>query len=333
MSQITFEQFDDLMARSFGGVFDDFDALAVGVSGGADSMALLFLLQKWCEAQGKTLHVLSVNHGLREAAQDECDSVAAYCESLRCVYHKVLVWSVPSEVRVQEAARKARYDLMSEYCKGQGIHHLFLAHHQDDQAETVLFRLSKGSGVDGLAGMRVLQRLGNIVLCRPLLIVPKSAMVDLCAQEKIPFINDPSNEDDAYARVRMRQSMDVLAVEGLSAKRLGVTATRMARASDALDIITDKSIEDNTLLINTERIEFNLNVCELHIEILIRIILKAIDMIGLAREYAPRLERVENLVEGLQNDLSFRKRTLGGVIFERDDQGGRLILTCENPHD
>jgi len=326
---LTPEQFNALIARSFAGALDDFSALAVGVSGGVDSMALLWLLQRWCADHSKVLHVLSVDHGLRDEAASECAMVARYCEVFDHVNHEILKWDIPSDKRVQEEARKARYALMGAYCKVHSIQHLFLAHHEGDQAETVLFRLAKGSGLDGLAGMRAVQNMDNVTLCRPLLNVAKGDLIALCAREDIPFIDDPSNEDDQYARVRLRRSMNVLAEEGLTPKRLAVTARRIARARDALDEVADRAYEEHLLNKNTDRFEFNNNLAREHSETLLRVVLKVIEYIGFDRDYAPRMEKVEDLVDALQNDLSFRKRTLGGVVFERDDQNQMLIFSRE----
>lgn len=331
---ITSDMFDALMAQSFSNVFDDVRVVAVGVSGGADSMALLWLLQGWAAERGIYVYALSVDHGLRVDAAGECKVVAEYCEGFEHVEHVTLKWLAPCDVRVQEEARKARYALMSEYCAKQDVQHLFLGHHADDQAETFLFRLAKGSGLDGLSGMVAMQamdhEMGDIILCRPLLRVPKDALVTTCGAQDISFIDDPSNDDDEYARVRLRAASEVLAKEGLSAKRLGVTAMRMARARYALDHNADCVFKDNALYINTTRIEFNNKLCLNPDEIVIRVLLLAMDQIGLKREYAARMEKVEALAHSLKYDLSFRKRTLGGVIFERDEARGRIVLKCEN---
>lgn len=330
MSLLTSEKFDDLMARSFENALSAIPAVAIGVSGGADSMALLWLLQGWCQRNDKALHVLSVDHGLREAAQEECALVASYCDGFDHVSHQLLQWDAPSDVRIQEEARKARYTLINDYCRDHDIQHLFLAHHEDDQAETVLFRLAKGSGLDGLSGMREMQDYEGLVLCRPLLNVAKQDLIETCEAESVSFVHDPSNDDDGYARVRLRQSMDVLAEEGLTAKRLSVTAMRMARAREALDVMAVRAESQYLLLKNTDRIEFNKEFLSEPLETVVRVILKGIGDLGNERDYAPRMEKLEDLAYALVNDLSFRKRTLGGVIFDRDDKAGRVILLCEN---
>lgn len=326
---LTSKQFDSIMARSFAEALAGRDVLAVGVSGGPDSMALLWLLQGWCLKHDKALHVLSVDHGLRVQAKEESAQVAEYCAQFDHVHQQTLHWDAPSDVRVQEEARRARYVLMDEYCKMRHIQHLFLAHHAGDQAETVLFRLAKGSGLDGLAGMRSQQVMETVMLCRPLLDFVKGDLIALCEAESVPYVDDPSNEDEKFARVRLRRSMGVLAEEGLTEKRLFVIAKRMARARDALDELAEKAYKEYILNKNTNRIEFNTYLLQEHTETLIRVVLKGIDEIGLERDYAPRMEKVEDLVDALQNDPSFRKRTLGGVIFERDDAHEKLILEAE----
>ncbi|MFK7840529.1 MAG: tRNA lysidine(34) synthetase TilS [Bdellovibrionales bacterium] len=334
---LTSEEFDHLMARSFEGVFGDardnafYDAkaFAVGVSGGPDSMALLWLLQDWCARHDKVLHVLSVDHCLRQESLKECRSVEVYCAQFDHVFHEILVWDVPSHERVQEEARKARYDLMSRYCLRHEIQHLFLAHHCDDQAETVLFRLAKGSGLDGLAGMRPLQLWGQVALCRPVLDVSKDDLLEVCTANAVPFIEDPSNKNDAFARVRLRQSMDVLSAEGLSVKRLSVTAKRLMRARDALDQIAAEIFNENLTKKETNRIEFNVVVCRKHAEIVLRVLQRCFEEIGAERDYAPRMEKLEDLVLSLKHDIAFRKRTLGGIVFERNDKKQVLILTTE----
>ena len=134
---LTSETFEELMRSTFDRIFGDArddafnnaNAYAVAVSGGADSMALLFLLQEWCAAHDKVLHVLSVDHCLRAEALQECHAVGEYCEQFEHVFHDVLTWDVPSEARVQEEARKARYDMMARYCMRHGIQHFLLGLH------------------------------------------------------------------------------------------------------------------------------------------------------------------------------------------------------------
>ncbi|MEM7651075.1 MAG: tRNA lysidine(34) synthetase TilS [Pseudomonadota bacterium] len=322
-----FSHYMDDLGLDWAGV----SAAAVAVSGGPDSMALCGLLAEWAQARDITLHVMSVDHGLREGAAQEALDVGAWLSKAHpTVQHHILKWEDPADSAIQEEARKARYGLMEARCRGLGIAHLFLAHHRDDQAETVLFRLAKGSGLDGLAGMQPVQFYEGVQLVRPLLEISKGALVSYCQAQNIPFAEDPSNQDGAYARVRLRQARAVLEEEGLSAKRLSVTAKRLARARQALEDIADNAFEEAILNKDTKRIVLNLkSLLSMPEEVMLRCVLKGISMLRPDLDYAPRMERVESLVYDLRSQGSFRKRTLAGLIFECSDDDSTLIMTLE----
>jgi tRNA(Ile)-lysidine synthase len=305
--------------------------VAVGVSGGADSVALAACLARWAAECGVGVHVLSVDHALRAEAADEVAHASGLAQDLG-VRFQALKWQHDGvSGRVQEAARAARYDLMAVYCREHDIEHLCLGHHMDDQAETVLFRLCKGSGLDGLGGMRSVQALDNgLTLVRPFLNVEKKALIEFCAAQDLGFVDDPSNEDTHYARVRLREAREVLEGEGLSARRLSVTARRLARARDALDEVAGRLYEQAEIKNETKHIVLNFKLlCAAPEEIALRCVLRAIDRFRVNADYQPRFEKVEALFGDLMADAPFRKRTLGGVIFERDDMLGHVILSDE----
>ena len=310
------------------------EAVAVAVSGGPDSMALCALLDGW--ARGIQIHALIVDHGLRDEAAEEAQGVKQGLEGYQNVKPAILKWTGDKpEAGIQEEARRARYGLMAEYCRENGIAHLFLGHHRDDQAETVLFRLAKGSGLDGLAGMQSVQRYdGRLMLLRPLLGFSKDEIVHTCEQMGVRFFTDPSNANEAFARVRLRQSAAVLAEEGLTAKRLAVTAKRLSRARKALDMVADKVYKQAVFDNNPDRIVFKFDILISEPEeIVLRCVLKALEHLRQEADYAPRMEKVEALVDDLRRSQNapegFRKRTLGGVVFALDDKAGELILSQE----
>lgn len=218
-----------------------------------------------------------------------------------------------------------------QYCAAYEIGALFLGHHMDDQAETVLFRLAKGSGLDGLCGMRAVQCYDErLQLCRPLLGYSKEDLVDVCEAEELSYVDDPSNVCDDYARVRLRKSRAVLEEEGLSSKRLAMSAKRFLRAREALGEMADKAYETALEYKNTKRIVFNIEpLIDWPEEIVLRVVLRSVSEVGNDRDYAPRMEKVEALVEDIVHVETFRKRTLGGVIFSRDDAAGLLRLEQE----
>lgn len=329
-SEALFLRLDDWVQK---GVIECSGGLAVAVSGGADSMALGHLLWRWARRNAVGLLVLTVDHGLRAEAAEEARGVGAFFASLEGVTHKTLVWAHEEmpDARIQELARGARYDLMAGELRGQGITHLFTAHHQGDQAETFLFRLSKGSGLDGLAAMAQVQELPQgIKLCRPLLDVPKQNLLAYCAAFENPYFHDPSNDQEKYSRVRLRNSMQVLEQEGLSEKRLAQTARRMGRAREALDEIARQVHKTAQIENETGKIVFDFNKLKSWPnEIVLRVILICISDFGLAGKYGVRMERAENLVEDLLKPFPFRKRTLGKMIFDRDDKRGWLSIEAE----
>ena len=217
------------------GPFEPSPTVAVAVSGGPDSMALCLLADRWARRQGGSVLALTVDHRLRTGSAEEAATVAAWLADRRIV-HRVLPWRGRSAGgSVQAAARTARYGLLEQACGEAGILHLLLAHTLDDQAETVLLRLSRGSGVDGLAAMAGVRETANIRLLRPLLDAGKPRLRATCRQFGQDWIEDPSNSAPQFARGRLRRVSAALEQEGLTADRLADTARRASRARSALD--------------------------------------------------------------------------------------------------
>ncbi|HEV7369741.1 tRNA lysidine(34) synthetase TilS [Arenibaculum sp.] len=226
-------EFARLLARL--GPFEPRPRLAVAVSGGADSMALCLLARDWARARGGDVLALTVDHGLRPDSAAEARAVGAGLAALG-VAHAVLEWSGPKPgTGIQEAAREARYRLIEARCRAEGILHVLLGHHLDDQAETVLLRLARGSGVDGLAGIAPVRELGACRLLRPLLGVPGARLRATLEARGLPWIEDPSNGSARFARARLRAAAGLLRREGLGPEALSATARRCARARSALE--------------------------------------------------------------------------------------------------
>jgi tRNA(Ile)-lysidine synthase len=310
--------------------------VAVAVSGGPDSMALAKLLSVWAGKKIK-IHVLTVDHGLRKESAAEAKMVAKAVANKSGGWpgtvHATLKWTGRKpKARLMEAAREARYDLIGGYCRKHKIRHLFLAHHQDDQAETFLFRLAKGSGLDGLASIRPIQPYDDLLLLRPLLSVSKEALEATCRFYKVPFVRDPSNAKRQYARPRLRNARSALEEEGLTSKRLAVTAQRLERARRALDEITEKSFENNVIIKNIDRIVFNYTKwSEETEEVALRGLILAIEKLRPDLQYRPRMEKIEDLFDDLGGGKRFSKRTLGGLVFDRNDNKKTMTISIEKP--
>ncbi len=220
------------LAKTLAALFPDGEIprFGVAVSGGGDSFALLDLLH----LNKVQMDVVSINHGLRPEAASEVALVSNYC-SARCLSHDVLHWTWDGRGSVQLAAREGRSKLMSQWAKTRGISHVVLGHTKDDQAETFLMRLTRGSGVDGLAAMAPVTKHNGMIWLRPMLGIKRSELRAHLTLRNILWAEDPSNEDMAYDRVRARKALDVLTPLGLHVDRLALTADHMGRARVALD--------------------------------------------------------------------------------------------------
>lgn len=211
------------------------ERLGVAVSGGGDSVALLLLLQDWAAARGVRLAAVTVDHGLRAQAAEEARDVAGLCAA-RGVEHDVLRWDGWSGVgNLQAEARAARYGLMAEWARRRGIGAVALGHTLDDQAETVLLRLARGSGVDGLSGMALRRRALGVAWLRPLLQVRRAALRAFLGDSGVAWAEDPSNDDPRYDRVKARAALAALAPLGVGAAGLVETAARLSDARAALE--------------------------------------------------------------------------------------------------
>ncbi len=235
-SAVSADEFSALMA-GIGG-FEPRPRLAVAVSGGADSLAVTVLCHDWALARGGSVLALTVDHRLRPESTAEATAVG---ESLgqRGIAHAVLAWDgVKPAAGLQEAARAARYRLLIDRAAASGILHLVLAHHQDDQAETLLLRLAKGSGADGLAAMAAVRDLPELRMVRPVLTVPKARLTATCVAAGLAWVEDPSNSAPRFARGRLRAVGPALEREGLSAVSLATAAHRLGEVRAALDEAT-----------------------------------------------------------------------------------------------
>ena len=305
--------------------------ILAAVSGGPDSMAMMHLLARWAPEDRPPLFVATVDHGLRPEAAEEAAFVAREAKAL-ALSHRILVWTGEKpETGLQEAAREARYRLLVQHAQEIGASHLVTAHTLDDQAETILMRLAKGSGLKGLAGMRRERDLGGIVHARPLLDRSKGELLALCETSGWRFVTDPSNADERYARVRWRRLMPLLAEEGLTADRLALLAERMAQADEALEITARQALESAGPEAGEGSFSFRA-ACLVRepFEIGLRILAQALARIGLE---TVRLQRLEACLERLRTAIPAGnplRLTIAGALLDLD-RSGRLRVRPEPP--
>lgn len=321
-SPLTPAEFDASMARL--GPFEAAPRLAVAVSGGADSMALALLAADWAAARGGSVVALTVDHGLRPGSGAEAAEVGGRLAALG-IAHEVLHWEGPKPAAdLQAAAREARYRLLGDRCRAGGVLHLLLAHHRDDQAETLLLRLGRGSGVDGLAAMAPVQETPWGRLLRPLLGVARERLAATLAARGQGWTEDPSNANAAFARVRLRRLLPVLAAEGLTPARLAATAGRLGRARTALEAALSEAALHTVVLHPAGFARLDpAGFARLPAEVRLRLLSRLLRAVG-GGNYAPRLERLERLAADLMGGLG-GARTLAGCRVA-PDRGA--ILVC-----
>lgn len=203
----------------------------LAVSGGSDSTALLVLA---AEAGGGPFRAVTVDHGLRPEAAAEAAMVATLAARLG-IPHDILHWRWDGQGNLMESARNGRRALIAAWAQGQGLPTVALAHTMDDQAETLLLNLARGSGVDGLSAMPAARREGDVLWLRPLLGARREALREVLRARGLGWAEDPSNDDPRYGRVRIRQAIPAL---GLEVPRLAATAARLQEARAVLEAVT-----------------------------------------------------------------------------------------------
>lgn len=299
--------------------FSEAQALALAVSGGADSLALLDTIDRWSRRRGRLrVVVLIVDHRLRSGSREEAQSVARIAVSRGMAAKVLTVTGTLPTSNIEAAAREARYRLLTTAARACGATHLLTAHHRDDQAETVLMRLQRGSGVFGLAAMRPMVTSEELVVCRPFLGVPRARLAATTAAADLQPVDDPMNRDPRFLRTRLRALMPALAQAGLDAEVLAAAATRFGKAAAAIDASADAVIAAAVVVdpLATVRIDRDA-FCAVPEEVRIRLLARLLMAAG-GGSYQPRFRRLQALHNALiETDARHIKRTLAGVTIER----------------
>lgn len=300
-------------------------AIVLAVSGGPDSVALMWLAARWRRAlaQGPRLVAVTVDHGLRPEAAREARDVKRLARSLDLPHH-TLRWSGPKpSTGVPAAAREARYGLLAQAARKHGATHILTAHTRDDQAETLLMRMLRDSGVAGLSAMARETERDGVMLTRPLLDISKAQLIATLKKARISFADDPTNRDPSFTRPRLRALMPLLAEEGGDARNLARLAARIARANAALEVLVDGA-ERYLALKSEDNLDAGFDAALFAVmpdEIRLRLLKRAIDRTG--HEGPAELGKVETLLaavdEAVNQALGHResklKQTLAGAVI------------------
>ena len=219
--------------------------IVVGVSGGADSLYLTYLLAQWAKKQKKSLWAVTVNHNLRPESAKEALWVHKQLTTYH-IQHEILSWEgAKPKTHIEEKAREKRYELLLDFCRRKKAPALFLAHHQQDQAETFWIRLAHSSGLDGLCAMAPISKRANLMIVRPLLNTPKTTILSALKKNHFKWVEDPMNQDTAYERIRWRRAQADFDKLGLTGNVISKTSARLARAKEALDFYTQEFIKQH----------------------------------------------------------------------------------------
>jgi tRNA(Ile)-lysidine synthase len=323
-------------------------AIVLAVSGGPDSIALMWLAARWRRAlaRGPRLIAVTVDHGLRSEAAREARDVKRLARTLDLPHCTVRWTGAKPKTGLPAAARAARYRLLAQAARANGATHILTAHTRDDQAETLLMRMVRGSGIAGLAAMARESKREGVLLARPFLSVSKSQLIATLKKAKIDFADDPTNRDLNFTRPRIRAVMPVLAAEGGDTRNLARLASRLARANAAVEVLVDGA-ERYLALRDREASHpgFDANAfvktfdakafAAMSEEIRLRLLLRAIDRFG--HEGPAELGKVEALLSALDragaNKTAARpirlKQTLAGALVSLID--GRIRVEPAPP--
>jgi tRNA(Ile)-lysidine synthase len=301
----------------------DAGALLLAVSGGPDSTALLLMAAAWARRRpGRPrLEAATVDHGLRAESAGETRAVAELCARIGVPHHALAWTGAKPKTRIQERAREARHRLLAACAESVGADMIVTAHHLDDQAETVLFRLLRGSGVGGLRAMAGRAMREGATIARPLLGFSKRELVAHCEAAGATYARDPSNEDPRYARTRLRALMGTLADQGLDAPALARLARRAGRVEEALARQTEVS-EARLRLVATAGCDARALFAE-PTEIAQRLLTEAIAKVGGRDASRIGLEKIETLAEALSDALA------AGRPHSANVAGARLRLSAK----
>ncbi len=296
--------------------------IALALSGGGDSIALMKLLTNWAKAgsgshANSPLHALIVDHGLRAGSTRDARHAAARARDAGWRAH-ILKWSGSKpKSNIEDAARKARYALLGKWCRAHKTFLLFVAHTRDDVAETFLLRLGRGSGVDGLSAMSALapyplDGFGDLEIARPLLDFGREELRTYLEKDGDAWLDDPMNEDPRFSRVRVRALLPALEAAGVSQQRIVDASRHLARARKALEAETTELLRAHSrkeksgcVLIDRQALVAAPR------EIGLRALSALIGEVSGAT-YRPRFERLEALYEAVCTNPKFRARTLHG---------------------
>ena len=294
------------------------NTFVVAVSGGSDSLALVSIIKNLMQENKYKFFFAIVDHNLRKNSATEALGVkrllSKYDINLTILKNKKKI-----DKNIQKNAREIRYNLLEKFCKKKKAKSLIVAHHQDDQVETFLIRLSRGSGVEGLSSMNEITTLKQgTSLIRPLLDFKKNELISITKNTFNKFFKDPSNTNRKFLRTNIRELKKNLEKKGIDFEKIVRSIKNIASTKEAINFYVERSIKKyitfkgKLTILNLEK--FRQEPKEIKFKIVNKIIKKTTNSY-----YPPRSKKVLNLIDGFQRNR-IKKLTLGGCIFERKNR-------------
>ena len=291
-------------------------SFVIAVSGGPDSLALVTLSKIYSVNKKVRFYYVLVNHNIRKKSLKEAREVQ-YLLKKNKIHLVILNNKKKINKNIQSNARKTRYKLLSDYCTKKKVRNIITAHNLEDQVETFLIRLSRGSGLKGLSSMKLITKIeNNLSLIRPLLDIKKKLLIKISKLTFGKYIKDPSNKDTKFLRTKIRNLQIHLKKSGINYDQIIKSINNLASSDEILDNYFKEKFS-KVLIKSRKSVNIRLNkFLELEKEFKIRVINNAIKELR-NNYYNPRSKKVKLLIENLEKK-SFLRATLGGCIFSRE---------------
>ena len=292
-----------------------FKSFIVAVSGGSDSMALALLSGLLKQEENKKIYFVHVDHGIRKNSGKEALQLKKILKKIQ-INLKIIKNNKSIKKNIQKSARDRRYQILSDFSKKNGIKALVTAHHKDDQIETFLIRLSRGSGVEGLSSMSEISKLNSgIKLLRPFLKFTKEDLKSITKKFFNKIIKDPSNKNKKFLRTNIRELTRILKSKGIDPNQIFRSIENISSTKVAINFYVKQSLKKFVKFRKKETI-FDLSMFQKEpVDVKFKII-NTIVKNRTAKYYPPRAKKVLNLINRFKSK-STQKSTLGGCIFEK----------------
>ena len=300
---------------------------AIAVSGGPDSMALAFLSKIYSIKKGLKVKVFVVDHKLRPESTKEAKTVKKILDKIS-ITTEILNWKGKKPIKnIQSLARTERYKLLFKQCDKLNIQYILLGHHQDDLFENFFIRMLRGSGLKGLISLDKIDSLNNKILFRPLINQKKEDLIYLSKKVFDFYIQDPSNKDDKYLRIKIRKLIEELKKGGLDKDKFLKTIRNLKSSNNVVNFYVKENLSKNTFFSKkNNNLLLNKSFFQQPYEIIFRSLSETIRLIG-KKYYSVRGKKLERIIVDIEKNRILRA-TLGGCIIEKVHQ--TVIISKEH---